>query len=409
MSKIVTVIPYAFYPPSYGGALRCYYMLKEMAKCHSVTLITVQPADDFKEINTETPFPSNVEVVSTFHEKGYTSIFNLLPDRLANAINSKILRRSLRRKGNLYLLKTFPTFKRVLKESKPDFVVYENLECFSLLHHYVQQISKGTKNIYDAHNVDSELWQQQFESSKLPHLKLYAEGAAMQEMNLHKNASLIMCCSEADQQKFLQFNQGKGNFKVIPNGVDTSLKLLDNNPDKHKIKNLLFCGTLDYAPNAEGILWFYNNVFIKLKKQLPGIRLTVIGKLNHPQSYAYLKNDADVDFIGTVSNVVPYYLSSSIAIVPLLSGSGTRLKILEAMSIGNPVVSTTIGAEGLELVPDQHFKLADTEEEFIDAIQLLLNKPDRFLSIKEEANQLVKNKYDWNVIGEAVNNELKKI
>ena len=139
MAKIITVIPYAFYPPRFGGALRCFHVLKEMARYHEVTLITVQSPGDFNHVETEIPFPSNIKIVSTHDTRGYRTIFNAFPQRIANAINSRILMRSIKRKGNLFLLKTYPVFKSLLKKIEPDFVNFENLECYGILYEYVKK------------------------------------------------------------------------------------------------------------------------------------------------------------------------------------------------------------------------------------------------------------------------------
>src|SRR5690606_5683742 len=135
------------------------------------------------------------------------------------------------------------------------------------------------------HNVDSELWKQHFKSMKLPHLLDYAKGALVQEKNLYKNIDLCFCCSDADRDKLMQLNEGRLNLVVIPNGVDCEARPFDDNPHKYSIKNILFCGTLDYIPNIEGILWFYDKVFPIIKSKIPDIRFTIIGKINKEGPY----------------------------------------------------------------------------------------------------------------------------
>lgn len=116
MADILTIIPYEFFPPKYGGALRCFYLLKEMAKAHNVYLLTVQPEADF--INAGLKFPVNVTVISIENQPGYRSIFNILPERVANAINSRLLKKSFFTKGNLFLLKVYPVLKKTLQQKK---------------------------------------------------------------------------------------------------------------------------------------------------------------------------------------------------------------------------------------------------------------------------------------------------
>jgi glycosyltransferase involved in cell wall biosynthesis len=189
---------------------------------------------------------------------------------------------------------------------------------------------------------------------------------------------------------------------VIPNGVDCAFRPFDTNPHKSDIKNILFCGTLDYSPNTEGVLWFYEKIFPLVKERIPGIEFTVIGKMHVDGPYELLKKDESVHFIGPVDDVTDYYRQSSLMVVPLLKGSGTRLKILEAMSMGNPVVSTSVGAEGLKATPGKHFMLADSEETFANAIVFLLQQPQLFDKMRCEARRLVEEKYDWKTIGKEV-------
>lgn len=404
MAKILSIIPYEFFPPKYGGALRCFYLLREMARYHEVVLLTVQIAEDFK--GNENLFPENVRVISIHEAMGYKSIFNIFPERLANAINGRILRRSLLKRSNLFILKLFPTLKEILTKEHFDIVNYENLECFSWLREFVVRYSPSSLHLYDAHNVDSVLWEKQAEISKLKSHLSYAKGAREQEAKLYKSTDICFCCSEVDKKKFLDLNNGKGNFVVIPNGVNTDERKFDMRQDKFKIQNILFCGTLDYGPNIEGVLWFYTKVFPLVKEKLPEIKLTIIGKINTPFPVSTINSDPNVDFIGYVRDVVPYYLNNSVSIVPLLGGSGTRLKILEAMSMGNPVVSTQIGAEGLEVVHKRDLWIADTEVEFAGAIIELLQNPESFNEIRINARKIIEQQYDWEIIGKKVNKAL---
>jgi polysaccharide biosynthesis protein PslH len=284
MAKILSIIPYEFYPPRYGGALRCFHLLRELARRHDVSLLTTQPVEDFQ--NHQVPFfPENVQIVSTDGKQGYRTILNIFPERLANAANSRILKRSLRGKGNLYLLKTYPVLKQLLAENDFDLVLYENLESFTVLHPHIRRLAPRVAHVYDAHNVDSELWLQLANLEANPILKTYAASARTIEKGLHKRVSLCLACSEVDKQKLEELNTGSLNIRVIPNGVDTSARPYDSNNKKQNIANLLFCGTLDYVPNIKGLIWFYENVFPLVRKERADLTLTIVGKMNTPGPY----------------------------------------------------------------------------------------------------------------------------
>jgi len=401
MANILVVIPYAFYPPHFGGALRCFHLLKEIAKYHEVFLLTVQPSAHFKT-NAQPTFPENVTILSTREEKKIRTIFNLLPLRYANAINSRIIQRDLFKTGNQFLLDSYLIVKKLFSSEKIDYVIYENMQCFGALYPTIKKMSPSVKHIYDAHNVDSALWKAQAAISGNKELLKYSKSALSVEKNFYNTFSLVFSCSENDKSEFDKLNQNRANVVMIANGVDTDAKTFDINPHKQSILNILFCGALDYGPNTEGILWFHEKIFPLVKAHIPGIKFTVIGKMHREGPYEALKKDESVHFIGPVADVSDYYRQSSLLVVPLLKGSGTRLKILEAMSMGNPVVSTSVGVEGLKALPGKHFMLADSQEAFAKAIVLLLQQAELFDEMRCEARRLVEERYDWNTIGKEV-------
>jgi glycosyltransferase involved in cell wall biosynthesis len=408
MATILTIIPYKFYPPMGGGALRCFYMLRAMAFKHTVYVLTVQPLEDFT-IPNEPAFPANVQVISIDKNKKYHSFVNRLSGRIGDALNYRFLRRSLTGETDTSLLEIYPALKLLLKEKNFDIIYYENLEALGLLGKIISRKSPASLKLYDAHNCDSSLWMQQALLEKKKVLFKYSKLALAVEKYLFKKVDGFFCCSEADNKKLSALNKNRIQGIVIPNGVDTEARPYDTNADKYLIHNIIFCGSLDYFPNAEGLRWFYNNVFPMLKEKIPTISLTVIGNVTQVHKYDYLKNDASVNFIGNVETVVPFYKQASVSIVPLLSGSGTRLKILEAMSMGNPVVSTAIGAEGMDFENGKHLLIADDAKEFADQVLYLLNNKELFNHVRTNAFELVKSVYDWKKIGLEVNTCIEKL
>ena len=408
MAKILIIIPYNFYPPKFGGALRCFHLLNEASYANEVTLLTVQDPAEFNHHSSH-KFPGNVTIESSCFKGEYKTIFNILPFRIARAFNSRLLQRRLFKKGNLYLLRTYPMLKELLRLNNFDVVIYENLESFSVLQKHIKRLSPSSKHIYDAHNVDSELWKAHATAYQTPKLNGYGRTALMEESKLHNTTDLCFCCSESDMLKLQRINGGLLNITVIPNGVDVPSKPFDKNPNKSNIKNILFCGTLDYAPNREGLLWFSEKIFPLVQEKIPKIRLTIIGKMNNNDPYSSLKKNPNINFIGPVEDVGSFYTESSVAIVPIMQGSGTRLKILEAMSFGNPVVATGIGAEGLRFTNKKEILIANAPVDFADAIISLIGDQPFFEQIRVNAYELVKKEYDWRVSGIKMNQSIKEL
>ena len=408
MAKILTIIPYPFYPPINGGSLRCFYLLREMARNHELFVLTIQPKSDFAEGQYPT-FLANVSIISIHGEKGYHSILNKLVGKTANALNYRFLKRSFSGSTNSYFLQAYPALLEGLKELKPDLVFYENLEAVSFFSSIVSRHLPAATQVYDAHNVDSELWKQLATTQQSNVFEGYAANALQAEKNLYKRVNAFCACSEADRQKLFALNHGRLPGFKIPNGVDTEAKAFDENPLKHSHMEILFCGSLDYFPNEEGLFWFYDYVFPLIKKAIPEVVLTLVGGLAKSERYQKLLDDPSVNVEGRVDDVQPFYYRSGVCIAPLLSGSGTRLKILEAMSFGNPVVSTSIGSEGLKVIAEKHLLVADDPFAFAGRVIELLQDQDLFEKIRFYARELVCSDYAWGGVGMDLNKVIDQV
>jgi glycosyltransferase involved in cell wall biosynthesis len=407
MSKILLIIPYKFYPPTNGGRLRCFYIFQQLSLSNDIYLLTTQNESEFTT-NHLTTLPNNVKFFSLNKVKKYKSGLNyLLPQKYADALNTRILRKSLKVKANDYFLRAYPILKKINKNENIDLVLYENLESLFFFKSFIKIKNKKILHVLDVHNIDSELWMMHFKTTQNKVYKAYAKQALYVEQNLYKSVNAFFCCSESDNQKLTLLNNHKISGIVIPNGVDCSLKLFDNNLEKSKLNNILFCGSLDYQPNIDGLLWFYKEIFPLVRIDKPELRLTVIGKGANLSDYQTLINDTKVNFIGEVDSVEDYYYNASIAIVPLKQGSGTRLKILEAMSYGIPVVSTSKGAEGIDYASGKDILIAEKPIDFASKISELVNCNTLYNSIRFNAYSLVKNKYDWVKIGVKIRDSVK--
>lgn len=404
MAKILIIIPYKFYPPLNGGGLRCFYILKELSLAHEIYLLTTQEEKDFAILH-QPAFPEHIHIVSVSKKNKVKTIFNVLfSEKIADALNTRFLMKSFTAKANELFLNFYSAIKKLTQQVEFDIVLYENLESLSLLRNSFSD--KKTKHVLDAHNIDSELWMMLYHSGGEIHHKTYSEKAAQTEQNLYKTVDSFLCCSETDKKKLLAINNNKVEGVVIPNGVDCSLKPFDKNDFKHQANNILFCGSLDYQPNLDGLKWFHEKVFPLLLKLKPDLRLTVVGKGADLNIYSFLLDDEHVDFIGEVDSIHEYYKKASVSIVPLHHGSGTRLKILEAMSFGVPVVSTSIGAEGIDYEKDLQILIADHPSDFAQKIFSLFENTELFNNIRQSANEMVKQKYDWSIIGKTLRNKI---
>lgn len=215
----------------------------------------------------------------------------------------------------------------------------------------------------------------------------------------------VLAVTETDRRALLSAanwpdtagTDGRDRVSVLPIAVDTKALLpLDREPGSLEVLTL---GTLHYAPNAEGIRWFVREVFPLIRRGVAGVRLTIVGK-NPPADLLRAARGADsaMSVTGYVEDLVPYLKRSGVVVVPVLSGSGMRVRILEALSRGLPVVTTTIGAEGIAVRPGVDLLLADTPEEFAGAVLRVLLEPQTAARLSTNGRRLAETRYDLRVV-----------
>jgi glycosyltransferase involved in cell wall biosynthesis len=178
----------------------------------------------------------------------------------------------------------------------------------------------------------------------------------------------------------------------VPTGVDVAY--FSPSPAPEVENRLVFSGSMDWYPNEDAIVYFVEQILPRVRRDLPNVTLTVVGRRPSAQVKA-LAAQAGVHVTGTVDDVRPYVAEASLYIVPLRVGGGTRLKIFEALAMGKAVLSTSVGAEGLNVVADQHLALADGPEPFSAAVTALLREPDRRRSLGAAGRRLVESRYSW--------------
>jgi polysaccharide biosynthesis protein PslH len=202
----------------------------------------------------------------------------------------------------------------------------------------------------------------------------------------------FIAISEPDRQKILSKFR-KRPVAVIPTGV--SLPPMISQDKKYDI---VFVGKLSYPPNITAIEYFNEAIFPSLVKKRPDISIAIVGKEPSPVIQQIVQASPNYRLFANVPDVFPYYAQSRVAIVPIHTGSGMKVKLVEALSSGIPVVSTSIGAYGIPVVNEQHLLIADTPGDFCDAICRLLN--DVFLSkqLSAEARILVESHYTWDLV-----------
>ena len=219
------------------------------------------------------------------------------------------------------------------------------------------------------------------------------------EWRLPRMYRVVARCSEDDRLRFRRCN-----VAVIPNGTNLPIgfsKKLDFSP------RLLYVGMLSYAPNTQGLEWFLANVWIKIRGAIPNAQLDIVGKGASKGIQEFHGKDG-VHVYGFQEDLTPFFQRAWISIVPLLAGSGTRLKILESLAFETPVVSTTIGACGIEVDHDDGLFRSDGASEFSEICIKLLNHPT-LASVGKLARKSIEGKYEWSVIRARIHDLCEKV
>jgi len=210
---------------------------------------------------------------------------------------------------------------------------------------------------------------------------------------------LCVTMSEADRRLLLSANRSL-RVEVSPNGVDTNhYRPL---PDEGDTAEMLFIGNMGYQPNVDAAVYFCHEVLPLIRRRVADAKLWIVG-ISPGASVRRLEGNG-VFVTGGVPDVVPYYMRSKVCVVPLRAGSGTRLKILEAMALGRVVVSTSMGCEGLDVVDGEHILIADDSKLFAEQIVKLLTHHELRAKIAAKAREFVVASYDWDVIVEKLMN-----
>jgi len=198
--------------------------------------------------------------------------------------------------------------------------------------------------------------------------------------------------SDRERQLLSRAIPGYKAITVIPNCIN-----LADYSDVHEIPRpdrLIFTGSFRYSVNHDAMIWFLRYIYPRIQAQVPGVHLIITGD-HADQSLPPADN---VTLTGFVDDVRPLVAGASLSVAPICAGGGTRLKILEAMALGTPVVSTSKGAEGLDVEHDEHLLMADTPEAFAEAVIRVLSEPELRARLANTAYQLVRERYDWGVV-----------
>ncbi len=251
-----------------------------------------------------------------------------------------------------------------------------------------------------AHNAETMIWQRHFRVARNP-LRRAVFGLEYRKMKRFERLKCpsfdhLIAVSDVDRSWFAKFVPAS-RISVIPTGVD--LDFFRPSSDPGNVSKLVFTGSMDWLANEDAILYFEEKVLPLIVRDVPDITLTVAGRDPTARLRRLAQVNDHIQLTGTVPDVRPYVDAAAVYVLPLRVGSGTRLKIFEAMAMGKAIVSTRIGAEGLPVVSGKHLLLADKPEEFAASVVRLVKDGELRRQLGQAARQLVETRHGWPEVG----------
>jgi glycosyltransferase involved in cell wall biosynthesis len=359
---------------------------------HAVTVLTMRTPKHPLHSDQEAQYSSVMPVHSRFVDNRVYFVPLLL-----NLLFSKLP----------YMVRRYwsPSFNKALEDilTSGDFDLVQ-LESIYLTP-YIQTIRKCTLALIAlrAHNVEHIIWKRLAKTERHPLKKFYLRNMADRICQFEHHAihhyDCLLPITPLDSDHFQRMGNTKPIF-VCPAGFDTE-SLYSDQIHVSDVTDLFFLGALDWTPNQEGIIWFIKRVFPNLLIRNPDLTLHIAGR-NAPARLISACNAPGILFHGQIDDAKAFMQSHGIMVVPCFAGSGVRIKIIESLACGRPVVTTPVGAEGLAKTLERYLTLASTAEAFISGIEKLLQETDLRQLIADQAPRDVRAVYDSRRIGESL-------
>jgi glycosyltransferase involved in cell wall biosynthesis len=380
------------YPPTSGKRIRTLNLITRLARRHRITYLCHRNSDQ-EEIR---------RAQEHFAEHGIETVVvdRAVPRKSGPAFYARLAANLL--SPLPYSVATHTS--RALRQAIHNHAATHRVDLWHVEWTPYAQPLRGLRNqrqLVMAHNVESLIWQRYAETETNPLKRWYIRQQWRKyerfERRVYSSATCAVAVSPEDAALMRQ-SFAATRVAVVDNGVDTSyFRPAPVTRDRHRI---LYLGSLDWRPNLDAVRVLLDDIFPRLRTQEPEARLCIVGR-NPPD---WLRRQAALtphaELHANVTDVRPFLHECGVLAVPLRIGGGSRLKILEALACGTPVVATRIGAEGLCLEPDKHLTVIDDLDQMSDALVCAIRQPEVGLAQAERGRQIVLQRYDWDVLAD---------
>jgi polysaccharide biosynthesis protein PslH len=385
--KILWVKAGGLVPPDTGGKIRSYNILRQLARQYSITFFSFYAAHN-PDVHAElkhmfdrvVTMPLRIPAPKSFAEMcDYTiRLFSSEPYGITKYCRPEV-RRGLR---------------ALLEQENYDVILCDFMAAAGVI-----PWDCATPKVLFTHNVEATIWRRHYDvaSNVIWKAISWQEWRKMEaaERRYLRLADRVLAVSETDRDAFAAFLNAE-KLTVIPTGVD--VEYFQPLPGEETANSLVFTGSMDWLPNEDAIFYFTDAILPLIREHSPEVFLDVVGRNPSRKLQALAESEKSIRLTGWVDDIRPFVGRGSVCIVPLRIGGGTRLKIFEAMAMGKAVVSTSVGAEGLAVRSGENIVLADTPNDFAQAVISLLRDPGRRQQLGAAARTLVQEHYSWTIV-----------
>ena len=377
--KILFISRWFPFPPNNGSKIRIFHLIKRLASHHEITLLSFYEPDEGEPDPGELgSFCKSIYTIprKSFSPSSWRSIMGLFswsPRSFVDTFSRKLVNRI----ADLINTQHFD----LVIASQIDTAAYGKY--FQGLPALFEEVESGT------------LYEQYIHADSI--LRRFRNGLTWfkYQVFLNKTLHYYQACtvvSEVEEQVLSNFVDRSMMINIIPNCVD--IRLSNGVSEKRQKNTIIFTGSFTYEPNFEAMVWFTREVFPQILSSAPESQLVITGNhANRP-----LPNMEHVLLTGYIDDVRPYLAGACCSIVPILKGGGTRLKILEALALNTPVVSTSKGVEGLDFCHGEHLLIADSVQDFAEATIMLMSDQALRERLSKNARQRLLERYNWDVV-----------
>lgn len=268
---------------------------------------------------------------------------------------------------------------------------------------------RGVRKVIVAHNMEYRIWRRYYRNETDQMRRWYIREQMIKVERFERRAfgwadgATAVASAEAEE---IRGWHPKLDVQVVENGVDLEYFHPQDTPEAHG--RLVFTGSMDWRPNQDAVKHFMQEILPLVTKRYPQAMISLVGR-NPSEQILACDKDPHARVTGTVDDVRGYIAESEVYVVPLRIGGGSRLKILEALAMQKAVVSTSVGAEGLDVTPGENILIADTPEEFANQIGRLLNDSELRASLGKKGRELVTERYGWDFLARKLERFLAKV